>query len=220
MKSDDFLFDVSALSLPEEPSFNFEEDTVSFGGVSLTSEALTVENDKSLVQYRNDDMDNQMSVDEPKNDMEYARRERAKIYGQPKAPLTLWAYYDSLVETHFDMNWVKESEYFLDHGLAFLSWKDSEKEHYHSYACLPFFTIFLAVVLTTFLLEDILKIGPLRDLAIADARAIIEDNQWWRLVTAPFFVYGILDWCVCVIGIALTLPALEQLHGSFRVVEI
>lgn len=172
-------------------------------------------------------------VDERRRDFQTARWQRRAVQGFTPPHAGTIGLFQHVAEIRTDLQWVAQRATFRQRHLPYLSWIEHEKERKRN-AARPLCTYLLIAICTFLLLFSFFQsqwafekpsmnpfFGPKGDKLVQNGALstikIIEEDQWYRLVTAIVLHGGILHLLVNLMVIAYIGPALERVHGSFTV---
>ena len=173
-------------------------------------------------------------------DFQFAQQKRRDKYGDNQRPWGIYGLYSHLSDIRADLEWAEDAEWRRRRSEPYLSWKDYDQLSHdakgtgrrlaHRYGTRPVFTYTMMVLCTIMLVVTFgvngwtfepVEINPLlgpsqETLIICGARdtnLIVNENQWYRLVTPMFLHAGVIHYVVNMLALFFIGGAVEKAHG-------
>jgi len=161
-------------------------------------------------------------------DFQFAQEKRRKKYGDER-PWGILGLYDHLSSIRIDVEWAEDAAKRRANGESYMSWADFE-ENKKGRDNRPWFTYMLLCVCTILMIASIGRngwevenlsenpmIGPsaqtLIEMGAKDTERIVQDGEWWRLLTAMLLHAGLVHYFINVLALWFVGAAIESSHG-------
>jgi membrane associated rhomboid family serine protease len=164
-----------------------------------------------------------------------AQRKRREKYG-PHQPWGIFGMYAHLANVRIDLEWAEDAAYRRQHNEPYLSWTDFDDARLQALHR-PWFTYFIILLCTIMLIVSFAvndwkieplsvnnMIGPSKDTLIKigarDTDLIINEHQWYRIVSPLILHAGIIHYVVNMIAFWFIGVAVEQTHGILNTIAL
>ena len=168
-------------------------------------------------------------------DFDFAQKKRRETYGE-RQPWGIIGLYDHLSGIRTDIEWAEDAAWRRANHVPYLSWADFEAAKATGFNQ-PFFTYIVMAVCTACLIWSIQAngwkvesislnpmIGPSAQTLIyvgaKQTSLIVNDNQWWRLVTPIFLHAGVIHFVLNMLALWFIGYAVEMNHGFMAVMVL
>jgi len=186
---------------------------------------LNNKNDQSDSQFENLPEDLHRRV----LDFRLAQQKRLQKHG-PTQKWGIYGMYLHLSNIRTDLEWAEDAAWRRQHGQPYLSWSDFDEAHNKGWYNKPWFTYGLILICTIMMIVEFaandwkmesLEVNPLIgpsaetlvDLGALDTPKIVNDGQWWRLVSPVILHAGVVHWVINMVSLWFFGIAIEQSHG-------
>lgn len=161
-------------------------------------------------------------------DFQFAQEKRRKKYGDER-PWGILGLYDHLASIRIDVEWAEDAATRRANGDSYQSWADFDESKkggsnrpYFTYALL--FVSLLLMILSIGAnqwevepLDENPMVGPSAETLIGmgakDAGLIVNNDEWWRLLTSAFLHAGLVHYVVNMLALWFVGAAIEMTHG-------
>ena len=162
-------------------------------------------------------------------DFRLAQQKRLQKNG-PTHKWGIYGMYVHLSNIKTDLEWAEDAAYRRQHNLPYLAWSDFDEAQTKGLHNKPWFNIVLIVVCTIMMvvefyfndwkiepLDENPLIGPsaetLVDLGALDTPKIVDEGEWWRLISPVVLHAGLIHWFINILALWFFGRAFEQAHG-------
>jgi membrane associated rhomboid family serine protease len=167
-------------------------------------------------------------------DFYQARELRSNVYRSTRCGI--FPLFVTLGDVRLDLAWAEDAAWRREQGLPVFSWVDFDNLYSKRYPRCPF--TYLIVILSTIMLvvsigmngwkfapiDDNPMIGPdqsvLLDLGALFTPKIVEENEWYRLVTPIVLHAGIIHYVINMLAILMVGTAVERVHGTMETAAV
>ena len=160
-------------------------------------------------------------------DFRYAQKQRRKQY--TFRPYGIVGLFANLSDIRSDLRWAEDAAWRREHEKPYISWHDFEAARSTGLAR-PYFTYFLIVICVSMMIVEFyfnhwkfedLRINPLLGpspetllkLGALQTKLLLDNHEWWRLITPIFLHAGLIHIVVNVFAIYCICGAVELNHG-------
>lgn len=164
-----------------------------------------------------------------------AQRKRREKYG-PQQPWGIFGMYAHLANVRIDLEWAEDAAYRRQHNEPYLSWTDFDDARLQALHR-PWFTYVIILLCTIMLIVSFAvndwkieplnvnnMIGPSKDTLIKigarDTDLIVNEHQWFRIVSPLILHAGIIHYVVNMIAFWFIGVAVEQTHGILNTIAL
>ena len=164
-------------------------------------------------------------------DFQLAQKKRFEKYGRPNT-FGIFGMYNHLANVRIDLEWAEDAAYRRLHNEPYLSWTDFDDARIKTLSR-PYFTYIIVFLCTIMLvvefavndwkveaLHDNPMIGPSKEtliqLGARDTERIVNNNEWYRIVTPMVLHAGIIHYIVNMAAVWFIGIAIEQNHGWIK----
>ena len=161
-------------------------------------------------------------------DFQLAQRKRFDKYGT-RSTFGIFGMYNHLANVRIDLEWSEDAAYRRLHNEPYLAWTDFDDARIKTLSR-PYFTYIIVLLCSIMLLVEFAvndwkieplnvnpMIGPSKDTLITlgarDTERIVNDNEWYRIVTPMVLHAGIIHYIVNMAAVWFIGIAIEQNHG-------
>ena len=130
-----------------------------------------------------------------------------------------------------DLTWAQDAAHRREVGLPYISYEDYYNKEQNGLVR-PYFTYIYILACVTMMVVTFDRsewtfadpntnpmIGPppeiLLEMGALESRTMIENNEWWRLITPMFLHAGIIHLGINMVGMILMMRIIERSHGFF-----
>lgn len=164
-------------------------------------------------------------------DFQLAQKKRFEKYGKSNT-FGIFGMYYHLANVRIDLEWAEDAAYRRLHNEPYLSWTDFDDARIKTLSK-PYFTYIIVLLCTIMLvvefavndwkveaLHDNPMIGPSKEtlikLGARDTELIVNNNEWYRIVTPMVLHAGIIHYIVNMAAVWFIGIAIEQNHGWIK----
>jgi membrane associated rhomboid family serine protease len=172
-------------------------------------------------------------VDDPKvaywiKLFQFAQSERRIRKGTVR-PYGIIGMFSNVSDIRSDLKWAQDAAYRREHGSPYISWEDfydkETKGRVYPFFTYTFMTASVALMVIAFHKNDWkveeMKVNPmvgpssevLLELGALEGRLMIENSQWWRLLSPMFLHAGIIHLLLNMTVMLLLSHTVERNHG-------
>ncbi len=161
-------------------------------------------------------------------DFQLAQRKRFEKYGT-RSTFGIFGMYNHLANVRIDLEWSEDAAYRRLHNEPYLAWTDFDDARIKTLSR-PYFTYIIVLLCSIMLVVEFgvndwkieplnvnPMIGPSKDTLITlgarDTERIVNDNEWYRIVTPMVLHAGIIHYIVNMAAVWFIGIAIEQNHG-------